>query len=183
MSKKKKKKSSKSHLHLLQRIEKLLEQFSNQSFNYKQIAKKLETTDKKAVNTALEELIYQEKVKKVGRGKHQIQPTNKRYYIGTIDATASGNAYFICDELEEDVYIPHRNLSKALHQDIVKVYVYKRKRNKRQEGDVIEIIKQAKNSFVGVLQMSKNFGFVLPDDPKMYADIFITIIRKCTLFW
>ncbi|MBS9767938.1 MAG: ribonuclease R [Flavobacteriaceae bacterium] len=173
MSKKKKKKSGKSHLHLLQRVEKLLEQFSNQSFNYKQIAKKLETTDKKGVDSALEELIYQEKVKKVGGGKHQIDSEKKRYYIGTIDATSSGNAYFICDELEEDVYIPHRNLNKALHQDIVKVYVYKRKRNKRQEGDVVEIIKQAKNNFVGVLQLSKNFGFVLPDDPKMYADIFI----------
>ena len=38
---------------------------------------------------------------------------------------------------------------------------------------MVEIIERAKTEFVGVLQMSKNFGFVIPDDPKMYADIFI----------
>ena len=38
----------------------------------------------------------------------------------------------------------------------------------------VEIIDRAKTEFVGVLQMNKNFGFVVPDSTKMYADIFIS---------
>jgi ribonuclease R/exosome complex exonuclease DIS3/RRP44 len=38
---------------------------------------------------------------------------------------------------------------------------------------VVEIIKRHKTEFVGVLQLNQNFGFVIADDFKMYADIFI----------
>ena len=42
------------------------------------------------------------------------------------------------------------------------------------EADVVEILERAKTEFVGVLQKNKNFGFVVPDNNKMYADIFIS---------
>ena len=67
-----------------------------------------------------------------------------------------------------------RERNRALDGDTVKVYVYRRRNNDRYEGEVIEIIERAKTEFVGVLQMNKNFGFVIPDNPKMYADIFIS---------
>ena len=56
----------------------------------------------------------------------------------------------------------------------MKVYVYNRKQSSKQEGDIVEVITRAKTDFVGVLQMNKNFGFVVPDDSKMYSDIFIS---------
>lgn len=162
--------------HLTRNILQLLNKNSNQNFNYKQIASKLELTDANARNQViqkLEELKGQKKIEEVERGKYKILPLNK-YYIGTIDATSNGNGYFICDELEHDIYIPSRNLNKALDKDTVKIYLYNRRKNSdKQEADVVEIIKRAKTEFVGVLQMSKNFGFVIPDDSKMYADIFI----------
>jgi ribonuclease R len=61
-----------------------------------------------------------------------------------------------------------------LHNDTVKVYVYSKRRSSKKEGDVVEIVERAKTSFVGVLQLSKNFGFVVPDNAKMYADIFVS---------
>jgi ribonuclease R/exosome complex exonuclease DIS3/RRP44 len=96
------------------------------------------------------------------------------YYEGVVEVTSRGNAYVVCEDLEHDIYIPSRNLNHALNNDVVKVYVYKRKKNKKQEGDIVDIIERAKTEFVGVLQKSKNFGFVVPDDPKMYADIFVS---------
>ena len=41
------------------------------------------------------------------------------------------------------------------------------------EGDVVSITERYKTEFVGVLQENKNFGFVVADDNKMYADLFI----------
>ncbi|MEN8124739.1 MAG: ribonuclease R [Bacteroidota bacterium] len=149
---------------------------TNKALNYKQIASKLNINDAGGRNKIIQQLSYlksKEKIKEITRGKFIIIPET-HYYYGTVDMTSNGNAYVICDELEHDIYIPSRNLNNALHHDQVKVYVYKRKKNKKQEGDIVEIVKRAKTEFVGVLQLSKNFGFVIPDDTKMYADIFIS---------
>jgi len=160
---------------LTRKILQLLNQSPTQNFNYKQIAAKLDLTDANARNQIiqkLEALKSQQKVEEVERGKFKILPMDK-YYIGTIDATTNGNGYFICDDLEHDIYIPARNLNKALDKDTVKIYLYNRRNSKKQEGDVVEVIKRFKTEFVGVLQLNRNFGFVVPDDAKMYADIFI----------
>lgn len=160
---------------LTRNILKLLNQFPTQSFNYRQISSKLKITDangKNQIIQKLEALKAQQKVEETDRGKFKIIVSSK-YFTGTLDVVSNGNAYFICDELDHDVFIPARNLNRGMHKDTVKIYVYSRKRNSKEEGDVVEIIKRNKTEFVGVLQLSKNFGFLVPDDPKMYADIFI----------
>jgi len=177
MSKKKKiyKKKGNVIKDLTRNILKILNQDSKNSFNYKQIAAKLDITDANGRNQIiqkLEELKGQQKVEESERGKFKIIPLNK-YFIGVLDATSNGNAYFVCDELEKDIYIPARNLNKGLDKDTVKIYLYNRRNSSKQEGDVVEIIQRAKTEFVGVLQLNKNFGFLVPDDAKMYADIFI----------
>lgn len=160
---------------LTRKILSLLNKSPNQSYNYKQIASKLNISDTHGREQIIQKLAVlraQDKIEEVDRGKYKVIPLTK-YFIGKLEVTSNGNGYFICDDLDHDIYIPARNLNTALNNDIVKVYLYSRKRNSREEGDVVEIIKRAKTEFVGVLQLSKNFGFVIPDDPKMYADIFI----------
>ena len=95
------------------------------------------------------------------------------YFVGKLDVTSNGNAYLIAEDLEDDIFIYANHLNKGLNSDIVKVYVFNRKNGKKQEGEVVEIIKRHKTEFVGVLQLNNNFGFVIPDDYKMYADIFV----------
>ena len=161
--------------HLASKIAKTLSKNPKQSLNYKQIASQLEITSadgRNQITKKLAELLIEKKIKETERGKYQIVADNN-YYIGTIDVTSRGNGYVICDDLEQDIYIPSRNMNRALHNDTVKVYVYNRKKNKKTEGDIVEIIERAKKDFVGVLQMNKNFGFVVPDDFKMYTDIFV----------
>ncbi len=177
MSKRKKNYKKKGNIikDLTKKILKILNQSPKDSFNYRQISSKLEIKDADGRNQIIKKLAALHgdgKIEEVSRGKFKIIEI-ANYYVGTIDATTNGNAYFISDDLEHDIYIPSRNLNRALNKDTVKIYLYNRKRNKREEGDVVEIIERAKTEFVGVLQMSKNFGFVIPDDFKMYADIFI----------
>lgn len=151
-------------------------QNSNKLLNYKQIAAKLNITDANGRNMVIQELHDlkgQDRIEEVERGKF-IMVAKSHYYEGIVEVTSRGNAYVVCEDLEHDIYIPSRNLNHALNNDVVKVYVYKRKKNKKQEGDIVDIIERAKTEFVGVLQKSKNFGFVVPDDPKMYADIFVS---------
>jgi ribonuclease R len=147
------------------------------SFNYKQVAAKLKISDSDGKNQVIQklaELATTKKIKEVERGKFIIN-TDRKYAIGTLDITSNGNGYFITDDYEDDIFIPNKSLGKGLHQDTVKAYVFKNRSGKKMEADVVEIVERAKVDFVGVLQKNKdkNFGFVVPDNNKMYADIFV----------
>ncbi|MCF6296714.1 MAG: ribonuclease R [Flavobacteriaceae bacterium] len=149
---------------------------SNKILNYKQISNQLDINDTDGKNQIIKKLVElksQKKIEEIYQGKYIIKEES-HYFTGIVDITSRGNAYVVCEGLEHDIYIPSRNLNHALHNDLVKVYVYKRKKNKKQEGDIVEIIKRYKLEFVGILQLNKNFGFVIPDDSKMYSDIFIS---------
>src|SRR5690606_28425309 len=74
---------------------------------------------------------------------------------------------------EQDVYITPKNLNKALHGDLVKVLLFARRKNKKPEGEVVEIIRRSREEFVGTIQLSKNYGFLVPDSRKMLVDIYI----------
>ena len=151
-------------------------QNSNKLLNYKQISAKLNLEDANRRNQVIKELQNlkaQNRIEEVETGKF-IMVAKSHYFEGIVEVTSRGNAYVVCEDLEHDIYIPSRNLNHALNHDLVKVYVYKRKKNKKQEGDIVDILERAKTEFVGVLQKSKNFGFVVPDDHKMYADIFVS---------
>jgi len=161
---------------LTRKVLKVFSQNPTKIVNYKQVAAKINLTDangKNQVIKKLEELKGKGKIEEVDRGKY-ILVENKNYHVGTLDLTSTGNAYFICDDFENDVFIPSININRGLDKDTVKVYVYDKRRSSKKEGDVVEIIERAKSDFVGVLQVSKNFGFVVPDNNKMYADIFIS---------
>ena len=160
---------------LNRKILQIFNQDPHNRFNYKQIAAKLQIHDSNGRNQiirALKELEGDDRLEEVTRGKYHLVKQSY-YHEGIIDITSRGNAYVICEDLEHDIYIPSRNLNHALNKDLVKVYVYKRRKNKKQEGDVVSILDRSKSEYVGVLQKSKNFGFVVADDPKMYADIFV----------
>lgn len=179
MSKKKKKfykKKGRIIKDLTRNIFKILNEDATVSYNYKQIAAKIgikDTDGKTQVLKKLAELTATKKIKETDRGKFQIN-IDRKYSIGKLDVTSNGNAYFISDDFEEDIFIPSINLNKGLHQDTVKVYTYNKRGSKKLEADVVEVIERAKTEFVGVLQLNKNFGFVIPDNQKMYADIFIS---------
>ncbi|MDP5105494.1 MAG: ribonuclease R [Polaribacter sp.] len=161
---------------LTKNIFKILNEDSTKFYNYKQIAGKLKVSDtdgKTQILKKLAELTALKKIKEVDRGKYQINK-DRKYSVGTLDITSNGNGYFITDDYEDDIFIPNINLGKGLHQDTVKAYVYTKRNGKKLEADVVEILERSKTEFVGVLQMSKNFGFVVPDSNKMYADIFIS---------
>ena len=79
-------------------------------------------------------------------------------------------------QLEQDPEIDFRHLNTALHGDLVEIILHP-KGSGRQTGEVIKIIKRAKNNFVGVLEMRDDIFFVKTDNSKMYVDIIIPKIN------
>ena len=167
----------KKQLDFTDKIIKILTQNSNKSFNYKQIAAKLELDDTQSRNQIIKDLkilAAQKKITESEPGKYLIVESSKDYSEGEIDMTGRKTAYFVSPDFEDDVFIPTNNLNHALDGDKVKVYVYNRRKGKRVEGEVIEIIERKKTDFVGVIDIQKNFAFVSTANSKMYTDIFIS---------
>jgi len=167
----------KKQLDFADKIIKILTQNSNKEFNYKQIAAKFELDDTQSRNQIIKDLkllAAQKKITESEPGKYLIVEASKDYHEGQIDMTGRKTAYFVCPDFTEDVFIPTNNLNHALDGDTVKVYVYNRRKGKRAEGEVIEVIERKKTDFVGVIDIQKNFAFVATANPKMYTDIFIS---------
>jgi ribonuclease R len=159
------------------KIQKILAANANRAFNYKQIAAILERDDTKSRNEIIRDLkilATKKQIIEAEPGKYLIKAISKDYYEGTIDMTSRKTAYFVCkDEFPEDVFIPTNNLNRALDGDRVQVYVYNRRKGKRPEGEVVEVIERKKTEFVGVIDIQKNFAFVSTANAKMYTDIFV----------
>ncbi|MFY7729283.1 MAG: ribonuclease R [Flavobacterium sp.] len=175
MSKKKGKPTAKKEKDFSGKIYKILAKDPNKTFNYKQIAAVLQLDDTKSRNEIIKELkllAAQENIEEVERGKYRVL-SKTEYVEGVIDMTSRKTAYFVAPDLEDDVFIPTNNLNKALDGDKVKVYIYNRRKGRRPEGEVVEIIERKKTEFVGVIDIQKNFAFVSTANPKMYTDIFI----------
>ncbi|KAH0533679.1 hypothetical protein FGG08_007598, partial [Glutinoglossum americanum] len=93
---------------------------------------------------------------------------------GVVDHVNARFAYVITgEEGAKDVYVKTSDLNTALHGDTVNITLFSKKTGANPEGKVTEVVKRARNRFVGKLQLSKNFAFVVPDFKKVYQDFFI----------
>lgn len=145
-------------------------------YNYKQVASALNLQDTKSRNELIKFLNFNlasKQLKSPSKGKYTIAETKKQYYQGVLDVTSSGRGFVICEDLDQDISIPKNGLNKAFNGDLVEVYCYKRKKNGSFEGEIVTILERNKTTFVGILQIEKNYAFVLTRGARMYTDFFI----------
>ncbi len=153
----------------------IFNQNTAQTLNYKQISAKLNLDDagqKKLIADLLEELLRSGQLIEVDRGKYKLK-VHGGHVVGTVQMTRSGAAYIITDEVKEDIYINNRNVNRALNGDKVKVYVYARREGQRLMGEIVEILEQRQRTFVGTIERSSGYYFLIPDNQDMPYDIFI----------
>jgi ribonuclease R len=76
-----------------------------------------------------------------------------------------------------DVFIAAENIGTAMHGDRVVARISRdepyRRIKGRREGRVIRILERAHDTIVGTLQRSRNFYYVVPDDPRIVHDVYV----------
>jgi ribonuclease R len=149
-----------------------------QVYNYKQISKLLFISDKNQrglISKTLDELVGKKQLEQVDIGRYRLR-SRAGYKTGTLDMTQHGYAFLVSENSDDDVFIARNNLKTALDGDLVKVFVFPaRKQRSRSEGEVVEILERARDTFVGTVEISRNYAFLLPDSRKMPFDIFIPL--------
>ena len=101
----------------------------------------------------------------------------KEIFTGTISVNSKGVGYLnILAEKKSDertLEIQTENLLRAFPGDTVEVVSLGNKIREREQGKVEKIIKRAKEEFVGVVEKKDGKTFVIPDDKRLYVDIFL----------
>ena len=166
------------------RVFKLFSDNSDNSYNFRQTAGQLGITDKREkdqVKSILEQLSTQGSLVEMNRGKYKLNPklvnaiAKANTVTGIVDMKATGKAYIICPDLSEDVFIESNNTNHALNGDKVKVHLFPKRKDRRPEGVIVEIVERAKKQFVGIVHVSKRFAFLVPDSQLINVDIYIPL--------
>jgi ribonuclease R len=160
---------------LLVSIMEFFKQEPNRSFNYQQVSNALGLT-KQALKTlvaeCLSELTLVEYLIEVSTGKYRF---NERglYIEGIIKRSRNGKNYLIPDDGGTPIFVAERNSGHAMEGDKVRIMRSARRPNSDPEGEVVEVLEHADNTFVGLLQVEKNYAFLITDSKKLANDIFV----------
>ena len=159
---------------LVRNIINIFNENTDKTFDYKQVSKLLNIKSESQrifINQLMYELLDEDFLVEISRGKFKVN-SRGGYITGVIDRQGV-KTYLIPDDGGENVFIPERKTNHALLNDKVKVFLYAGRKGQMPEGEVVEIIKRAKDTFVGILEVSDNFAFLISDNRVMTNDIFI----------
>jgi ribonuclease R len=183
--KRKQKKSKKPSINNFE--QQILEIFAynpNEPLNLKQLYSRMGIRDA-ASKDILQQFIYQLENKnvleKVSRSKYRLNSTyvtpadEANRIIGRVDMKSTGKAYIIADHQDEDIFIAANNTGKSFDGDRVEVQLFPKRRGRKPEGKIVKVINRKTHFFVGKIEISRNFAFLIPDKQEVPTDFFIPL--------
>lgn len=129
---------------------------------------------KKQFKDIVEQLIDEGKIIRTKRGL--LKPIKDQYVTGIFQGTRRGFGFVAPDDETDEIFIGASDTKDAFHKDKVLVKITKmpaKGSTQKREGEVIRVLEHGMKRLVGIFQRQKNFGFVVPDEGKFDADIFI----------
>jgi ribonuclease R len=112
------------------------------------------------------------------KGNRYVSPRDADLIAGRIRMNRAGKGFLQPDDSSlKEIAIPENATGTALHED--RVLVRRDVRKKFRDGDtetgtVVRILERRRTQIVGTLQQSKQFLYVIPDDPRIPHDVYVT---------
>jgi ribonuclease R len=115
------------------------------------------------------------------RKNRYVLPAEADLVTGTLSIHQAGYGFLTTETPgEPDIFIAAENTGTAMHGDRVvaritrdEAYARAKDRRGRREGRVIRILERARDTIVGTLQDSRNFYYVVPDDPRLVHNVYV----------
>jgi ribonuclease R len=143
------------------------------------IARKLGLTanERVALRKALRELERAGEIARIRKNRY-VLPAEADLVAGKLSIHQAGYGFLVPEKSgEPDVFIAAENIGTAMHGDRVVARVLRDAPSDRikgrREGRVIRILERAHDTIVGTLQRSRNFYYVVPDDPRFVHDVYV----------
>src|SRR6266446_917649 len=151
------------------------------------IARKLGLTGAElvALRKSLRELERAGEIARIRKNRY-VLPAEADLITGKLSIHQAGYG-FLTSEMsgQPDVFIAAENTGTAMHGDRVVARISRDEPQGRikgrREGRVIRILERAHDTVVGTLQRSRNFYYVVPDDPRIVHDVYVGQVSNSPL--
>ncbi len=153
----------------------LLDQSQGKAYSLKQIVKKLSLKKKddiKMLGHLIDDHLETERIQETKDGSYKSNRAEEEI-TGVVDHVSSRFAYVKIGKDEPDIFIKGSDLGSAVDGDTVQIVIFPTRHGEHREGKVTKVIHRSRNRFVGKVELSKNFAFVVPDARKIHGDFFI----------
>lgn len=152
-----------------------ISQQGNNTFNYKQVSYAIgadSASAQRAIALLLAELAFDGDIIEVAPGKYK-SPTRNNVTTGTFVRRSNGRNSVITDNDGESILVAERNSMHALNGDRVRINIAARRRGVEPEAQVIEIIEENDQTFIGTLHVDRRIAYLETDSKFLANDIMI----------
>lgn len=128
--------------------------------------------EKSAFSEILSELVAEGRIGISVHGKYGRKENFTQ--VGIFHRNPRGFGFVSLEGRERDVFIPEKDTGNAMNEDEVHVLIVRESRKDASaEGKITRILKRHTSQVVGIYRKNREYGFVIPDDPRLTSDIFI----------
>lgn len=120
----------------------------------------------------LSDLLADDYITEVDKNKYKLNNHGVEM-TGTFQRKSNGKNSFIPEGGGEPIFVAERNSAHAMNNDKVRIAFYAKRRGREAEGEVIEILERANDTFVGTLEVEKSYAFLVTENRTLANDIFI----------
>lgn len=156
-----------------------ISQQKNTTFNYKQVAFAIgadTSAAHRAIALILAEMAFDGDLIEVSPGKYKA-PQRSNVTTGTFIRRSNGKNSVVTDDDGETIFVAERNSMHALNGDKVRIIVAARRRGVEPEAEVLEIIEEKEQTFIGTLQVARQYAYLQTDSKFLATDIIIPRAR------
>jgi ribonuclease R len=141
---------------------------------------KLPSSERVALRKALRELEHSGAIARIRKNRY-VLPAEADLVTGKLSINQAGFAFLDSETPgQTNVFVAAENTGTAMHGDRVVVRISRdvaprrsKDRHALPEGRVIRILERARDTVVGTLQHSKNFHYVVADDPRFVHNVYV----------
>ncbi|MEP5611312.1 MAG: ribonuclease R [Cyclobacteriaceae bacterium] len=146
------------------------------AYSYRDLIRKLNIQDRKSKDFLKSQLFGMEskdKVRRLSDGRY-VSNAESEHIQGKVDHVNPNFAYILTPNGEDDIWVKTSDLKFAIHGDMVNVVITRASgKGFRPEGKVTSIVKREREEFVGRIEISNKYSFVVPDSRHIHFDIFV----------
>src|SRR6202790_3680775 len=143
---------------------------------------KLPSSERVVLRNTLRELEHSGEIARIRKNRY-VLPAEADLVTGTLSINQAGFAFLDTDKPgQTNVFVAAENIGTGMHGDRVVVRISRDKPPRRgkdrhtlPDGRVIRILERARDTIVGTLQHSKNFYYVVPDDPRFVHNVYVHV--------
>lgn len=114
----------------------------------------------------LSDMLLDDYITEVEKSKYKLNNHGVEM-TGTFQRKSNGKNSFIPEGGGDPIFVAERNSAHAMNNDKVRISFYAKRRGCEAEGEVIEVLERANDTFVGTLEVGSSYAFLVTETVRL----------------